>query len=88
LSYVIDQAITTVKILQNRESSIEIDGIEVSVKSVCIWIILDRKEKIANLSDINSLIFHMKLVEWKKIVLDAGYQPKVILNFVIHPNGL
>jgi uncharacterized protein (TIGR04141 family) len=83
LSYVIDQAITTVKILQNRESVIEIDGVEVPVKRICIWIILDRREKLNKLSDINSLIFHMKLVEWKKIVLDAGYQPKVFMNYLI-----
>ncbi len=82
LSYVIDQAITTVKILRNRASSIEINGAEVSVSGICIWIILNRRGKLDSLSDINSLIFQMKLVEWKKTVLDAGYQPKVILNYV------
>jgi len=82
LSYVVDQAKTTVKILQNRESIIEIDGDEVKVKGVCLWIILDRRGKIEKLSEINSIIFHMKLVDWKKVVLDAGYTPRVIVNYV------
>lgn len=86
LNYVIDQAITTVKILQNRASKIEIEEKEVLVENICLWVIIDRKEKIGKLSDINSLILHMKLVDWKKTVIDAGYQPKVILNFVTDDN--
>jgi hypothetical protein len=82
LSYVIDQATTTVKILQNRQSNIEINGSEVRIKGICVWIILDRKHKLQRLSDMSSLIFHMKLVEWKKAVRDANYQPRIILNYV------
>lgn len=82
LSYAIDQALTTVKILQNRESIIEINGEKVNVESICLWIVLDRKGKIERLSDLNSIIFHMKLVEWKRVVSNAGYDPKIKLNYV------
>jgi uncharacterized protein (TIGR04141 family) len=83
LSYVIDQAITTVKILQNRASKIEIEEDEVFIENIYLWMIIDRKEKIERLSEINSLILHMKLVDWKKTVIDAGYQPKVMLNYIV-----
>lgn len=81
LSYVIDQANTTVDILQNNDGKIEIKNEKIDIKSICLWIILRRKTKIIKLSDINSLIFQIKLVNWKKKVLDAGYQAKIIVNY-------
>lgn len=85
LSYVIDQAETTVKILQNRESRIEVNGEEVSIESICLWMVIDRKGRIEKLSDINSLIFHMKLVNWKKTVTEAKYKPRVFVNYRVTP---
>lgn len=82
LSYVIDQAINTIKILQNNESQIKIAEKEVNVRNICLWIIFDRKEKISQLSEVNSIIFHMKLVEWKKTVKDAGFSPLIKVNYV------
>ena len=82
LSYVIDQAINTVKILQNNADSIEIEGEEMKVKGICLWIILERQTTIERLSNINSIILHMKLVEWKRILIDAGFQPLVNINYL------
>ncbi len=82
LSYVIDQAMTTVKILRNNEGAIEIDNNRVKVENICLWIILERKNKIERLSQLKSIIFHMKLVEWRKVVTDAGYRPQIWLNYV------
>jgi len=81
LSYVIDQAVNTVKLLQNNESIINIDDKDVEVKGICLWMIIPRK-KISKLSEINSIILHMKLVEWKKVVTYAGYKPIIWLNYV------
>ncbi len=81
LSYVIDQAINTVKILQNNADSIVIDEKVINVKTICLWLILKRKDPIGKLSDINSIIFHMKLVEWKKTLIDAGFTPLVNINY-------
>ena len=67
LSYVTDQAITSVKILQNEDNSIKINDETIEIKGICLWIILHRKNKIERLSDINSMILHMNLVEWKKL---------------------
>ena len=32
---------------------------------------------------INSIIFHMKLVEWKKAVTNAGYGAEIRVNYVL-----
>ena len=83
LTYVIDQSKLTVKILQNNESKIEINGREIEVKKIVLWIVLDRKNKISKLSEIKSLIFHMKLVDWKNIVKQADYSPIVKVNYLL-----
>lgn len=82
LSYVIDQAVNTVKILQNNADCIEINGDKMDVKGICLWIILERKTVIEKLSDINSIIFHMNIVEWKRILMDAGFKPLIKINYL------
>ena len=72
LGYVIDQSMNTLKLLQNNQISDIIPNEE--IKTFSIWIILERANEINKISDINSIIFLMKLVEWKKEVRDAGYQ--------------
>lgn len=80
MNYDIDQSINVVKLLQNNQSSIKIDGQDKEVSTICLWLIFDRKTKIEKLSDTDSLIFHMKLVDWKKIVQNAGYKPLIFLS--------
>jgi len=82
LSYVIDQAINTVRIIQNNADQIEIDGEIIDVKGICLWIILKRQTSIEKLSDINSIILHMKLVEWRKTLIDAGLKPLMKINYI------
>jgi len=77
LSYVIDQATNTNAALQHN--LIQQPGIV--IKALCLWLILERQTKIPKLSNINSLIFQMKLVEWKKAVVNAGYMPQIKLNY-------
>lgn len=82
LSYVIDQAVNTVKILQNNADAIKINEDVIKVTGICLWMIFDRKTRIEKLSKINSIILHMKLVEWKKILVDAGFQPSININYL------
>ncbi|WP_008318910.1 DUF6119 family protein [Leptolyngbya sp. PCC 6406] len=82
LSYVIDQAINTVKILQNNADCITINDEFVEIKGICLWMILKRQTPIEKLSDINSIILHMKLVEWKKTLIDAGFDPSIKINYL------
>jgi len=81
MNYNIDQAINTVRLLQNNQSKLEIDGEEKESKKICLWLIFNRKRKINYLSDIKSLIFQMKLVDWRKTVVDAGYEPLIYVSY-------
>lgn len=81
LGYVIDQAMNTVKLLQNREIKIEIQGKRKKIKNIVLWIIVPRKSQIEKLSEFRSLIFKMKLVEWRRTVLLSGMVPIVKVNY-------
>lgn len=82
LGYVIDQCLNTVNILQNRETEIKIESKRVNIDEVCLWLVMNRKNKIKRLNEIESLIFLMKLVEWKKQVTNAGFNYSVKINYV------
>ena len=77
LSYVIDQSLATINVLQNKTTQIEIEGQPIKPDKVCLWIILERQGEIQKLSDIKSLIFLMKLAEWQRQCANAVYQPIV-----------
>lgn len=82
LGYVIDQSLNTVRLLQHNSSKVSIDGVEQQVDGICLWLIIDKRvNNIQALSDLNSIIFLMKLVDWRKAVLDAGYVPLVKVNY-------
>jgi uncharacterized protein (TIGR04141 family) len=82
LNYVIDQAVNTIKLLQNNESKIFINNLEKKVDIICLWLLIDKKKKIKKLSEINSLIFQMKLTDFRKTTNDAGYKPVVKINYI------
>jgi hypothetical protein len=81
MAYVVDQALNIVRILKNTSEVIELNKEKVEVKSICLWIILERKNHIEKLSEVKSIIFKMKLVDWKKEVIDAGYIPIININY-------
>lgn len=81
LGYVIDQSLNTVKILQNNADDIVINETKIKPVNMCLWLILERKTTITKLSDIKSLIFLMKLVEWKRQVIVAGYNPVINIGY-------
>jgi len=81
MNYAVDQAINTVKLLQNNQSKIQINGEEKDVETICLWLVFDRKQKFSKLSELNSLIFHMKLADWKRIVQNARYKPIIYVSY-------
>jgi uncharacterized protein (TIGR04141 family) len=81
LSYVIDQSVATVKIIQSRTSTIQIDELDIKPKKICLWLILERQNKVAKISEIKSLIFLMKLVEWQRQCANAGYEAIVRVRY-------
>lgn len=83
LSYVIDQSLATVKVFQAGVSDLEIEGKKIMPKTMCIWIILDRKGRIQKLSEIDSLIFLIKLDEWRKVCAGAGFKAIVKIGYLV-----
>ncbi len=83
VSYVIDQAIATIKILQTKTSKIEIDGQEVHPKKICLWLLIDRKNPVEKLSEMKSLILMIKLDEWQKSCRNSGYEPVVRIGYKV-----
>lgn len=81
MNYAVDQAINTVKLLQNNQSKIQINDEEQDVETICLWLVFDRKQKLNKLSELNSLIFHMKLADWKRIVQNARYKPMIYVSY-------
>lgn len=81
MNYAIDQSINTVKLLQNNQSKIQINDEEKDVETICLWLVFDRKQKFSKLSELNSLIFHMKLADWKRVVQNARYKPIIYISY-------
>jgi uncharacterized protein (TIGR04141 family) len=81
MNYAVDQAINTVKLLQNNQSKIQINDEEQVIENICLWIVFDRKQKFSKLSELNSLIFHMKLADWKRLVQNARYKPMIYVSY-------
>lgn len=81
MNYVVDQAINTVKLLQNNQSRLLINDEERDVETICLWLVFDRKQKFNKLSELNSLIFHMKLADWKRLVQNARYKPIIYVSY-------
>ncbi len=78
LNYVVDQARNTIQLLQNKTKKIIIDKRERKIKNICLWLILEnRKNKIEKLSDLNSLIFLMKLAELKRQCAKASFNLEI-----------
>lgn len=83
LGYAVDQAMATIKVLQNAVDSIHIDGQNIKPDRICIWLILDRVSRISKLSDINSLILLIKLAEWQRHCANAGYKAVVRIGYKV-----
>jgi len=81
MNYVVDQAINTVKLLQNNQSRLLINYEEKDVETICLWLVFDRKQKFNKLSELNSLIFHMKLADWKRLVQTSRYKPMIYVSY-------
>lgn len=81
LNYAIDQALSAVKVLERQAFQIPVNGSTHTVQKLCLWLFLERKTPIKRISEINSLIFLMKLAHWRKSVLLSGLQPEVRISY-------
>lgn len=82
LGYAIDQATATVKALERTQFQIQINGARQKIAKVSLWLFLERKTKISHISEIKSLIFLMKLANWRKTVLLSGLQAEIRVSYL------
>ncbi len=76
VNYTVDQAINAIKYLQAGRGQIDLEGQSLEVERIGLW--LEPAGTAANrLSEINSLNFLMKIADWKRAVLNAGFRPRV-----------
>ncbi|WP_295725909.1 hypothetical protein [uncultured Methanobrevibacter sp.] len=82
LAYVVDQCMDGIKYLRRNDGHFAQE-----IKTVCIWLILDRKNPIhdknndADINQINTLILKNKLVNWKLQMRLWGYEPLIRINY-------
>ncbi len=81
LNYAVDQATAAIRILERRAFILNVGGVPEKVQKVCLWLFFERETPISLLSEVNSLIFLMKLANWRKTVLMAGLQAEVRVSY-------
>lgn len=77
LNYAIDQAMSSIYYLQENNGKVKVGGKEYEIKKICILLLLDRKTSIKHLFDLNSLIFHMKVIDWHRQCRNLRFEPLV-----------
>jgi len=81
LNYAIDQAAASIRVLERRKFQVPLKQGKQRIRKICLWFFLDRQHAITRISDINSLIFRMKLATWRKTVLLSGLQAEVRVSY-------
>lgn len=78
--HAIDQSMAAIKIFQNDIEK-TVNEISIKPKKLCLWLIVDRKKELNKISEINSLIFLIKLAEWKRQCMNAGFSPIIRIGY-------
>lgn len=80
LSYAIEQSIVAMRMLKTK-------NIELDVEKICIWLVLERKQKLktengkVDLNDLDMLMLKNRIDSWKKEIRVAGYKPIIKINY-------
>jgi len=80
VNYAVDQAINAIKYLQAGRGVIELDGQTLEVERIGLWLAVSDGSNIEKISHVNSLNFLMKISDWKRAVLSAGFRPKIRIS--------
>ena len=79
LGYVCDQSINTLEIIKKKAN---VRKLEINFKTYCLWIVLDRAERISKISDIKSIIFKQKIESWARKCFEFGIVPKIKISYI------
>ena len=86
IDYLVDQAISSFRLLiTNTYEKIDITVQKFKyedLRKMCLWIFLNRKTTLKKLSEIDSLIAKMKLLDWIKEVKNAGYDFEIRIGYI------
>lgn len=82
LAYVFDQSIAAMRAIKKLGVAFTLGKRKVEPKNFGLWLVLDRKSKVTRLSDIESLIFLMKVADWRRVCRDLGFEPAVCVSYV------
>lgn len=85
LNYVVDQSLSALKVFQHTGLTIKNNNKKISLTKFTLWIFLERKTEIKKIIEINSLIFLMKLANWRKEILLAGLEPELKISYYYNP---
>ncbi len=80
VNYAVDQAINVTKYLQAGRGQIELDSQTLDIQRIGLWLAPGGSGTIGRLSEVNSLNFLMKIADWKRAVLNAGFRPRVRIS--------
>jgi hypothetical protein len=80
VNYAVDQAINVTKYLQVGRGQIELDSQTLDIQRIGLWLAPGGSGTIGRLSEVNSLNFLMKIADWKRAVLNAGFRPRVRIS--------
>jgi hypothetical protein len=77
VNYAIDQAINVINFLQANRGQVSFDNQTLDVEKICLWLVPGGGRKIEKMSQVDSLNFLMKISDFKRSVLNAGFRPRV-----------
>lgn len=80
LNYAIDQAIASVGYLQENSNTVAVDGIRHPIKKIVLVLLIDKKKDLGHLFELNSLIFHMKIIDWNRTTRNSYFEPSVMVE--------
>lgn len=81
LNYVIDQSLISFKYLQEKNWQFELEGKQVRVRKMCLVLLFER-QKFNKITEVESLIFKMKLNEWRKKLIGSNIEPIIWCSFL------
>lgn len=76
-NYAVDQAINAVRFLQSYRGQLVLDGQTLEIERICLWLVPGNSDQIEKISQIDSLNFLMKISDFKRSVLSAGFRPRI-----------
>ena len=80
INYTVDQAINAVKFLQAGRGQISFDDHVLDVERICLWLVPGAGREIAKISQVDSLNFLMKISDFRRSVLAAGFRPRIRIS--------